>query len=96
MDTKPFLTEEQLEKLEELAYNLCSIEQCAIMLGCDAQTLKIRIKNKEYPEAKNYHRGELRQLIEVNQEVIKQAKRGSSAHMKQLIEIIKKKENQNI
>lgn len=96
MDTETFLTEQQLEKLEELAYNLLSIKECAIMLGVDASRLKVRIVNNEFKEHEYYRRGELRQLLEVNQEIIKQAKRGSSAHIKQLVEILKKKDIDNI
>lgn len=82
-----------VSKLENEKINFSMNKQKKIIqeYGVKIEEGKIIVSDNEY-----YRRGELRQLLEVNQEIIKQAKRGSSAHIKQLVEILKKKDIDNI
>lgn len=82
------LTNEQLKQFEELGETQFSIEDCAIILGCDPIKLTDEVKNKT-PIGRHYEKGRLSAEGAVRKSILQQAKQGSSPAQKQILEIIK-------
>lgn len=70
---------EDIEKLEEYASLLLTIDQIALLLEIDAQELRRKIRHGKNDIADAYNRGKLKTIVEIRKQTVEFAKKGSPA-----------------
>jgi len=72
------LTDEQLNKVEELAGLLFPISDIALMINVDSDVLREEISNKQTIVSKKYYHAKLAVIAKLRRQEIEQAELGSN------------------
>lgn len=87
------LNKEQLEALEDFAYNLIPISIMAIMMEMDELDLRTAIDKVGTPERKAYYKGYGRILLELRKNIIRAAQNGSNPAQTELLKFLREFQN---
>lgn len=87
------LTKEQLEALEDYAYNLITLDLVAIMMEVDVIDLRAAIEDDSTEEHRAYYRGYGRMLLETRKSIIRSAQNGSNPALVELLQLLREFEN---
>lgn len=87
------MSKEQLEALEDFAYNLIPISVMAIMMEVDELDLRAAIDMVGSPERNAYYRGYGRMLLELRKSIIRSAQNGSNPAQVELLQFLREFEN---
>ena len=87
------LTKEQLEALEDYAYNLITLDLVAIMMEVDELDLRAAIEDVGTEEHRAFYRGYGRMLLETRKGIIRSAQNGSNPAQVELLQLLREFEN---
>ena len=87
------LTKEQLEALEDYAYNLITLDLVAIMMEVDEIDLRAAIEDDGTEEHRAYYKGYGRMLLETRKGIIRSAQNGSNPAQVELLQLLREFEN---
>lgn len=87
------LSKEQLDALQDFAYNLIPVSVMAIMMEVDELDLRAAIDTVGTPERNAYYRGYGRMLLELRKSIIRSAQNGSNPAQTELLQFLREFEN---
>ncbi len=87
------LRKEQIEAIEDFAYNLIPIPIIAVMIEVDELGLREAIGEYDSEARRAYYKGYGRMLMETRKSIIRSAQNGSNPAQMELLQFIREFEN---